>query len=74
MKKLMTMLLGTALALGAVSAVAQAKGATTSPITAVAKPTTTKKAKPTKRAKVKPTKVAKVKPAKARKQNKVKAA
>jgi hypothetical protein len=74
MKKLMTMLLGTALALGTVSAFAQEKGATTSPSTAAAKTTTTKAPKRAKHAKVKPTKVAKVKPAKARKQNKVKTA
>lgn len=74
MKKLMTMLLGTALALGTVSAFAQERDATTPPRTAAAKPTTTKAAKRTKHAKVKPRKAAKVKPAQARKQNKVKTA
>jgi len=74
MKKLMTMLLGAALALGTVSAFAQEKGAGATPATAAAKPTATKAAKRAKHAKVKPTKVAKVKPAKARKQNKVKTA
>jgi phage protein D len=77
MKKLMTMLLGAALALGTVSAFAQEKGAATSPSTAVAKRTHTKAMKPAKPAKVKPVKlvkVNKVKPAKARKQLKAKTA
>jgi hypothetical protein len=74
MKKLMTMLLGTALALGTVSAFAQEKSASTTPSTAAARPTKAKAAKRAKHAKVKPSKVAKVKPAKARKQNKVKTA
>jgi hypothetical protein len=67
MKKMMTMLLGAALALGTVSAFAQEKSATTSPSAAAVKPTRVKAAKP---AKVKPTKTAKVKPAKAKKQKK----